>query len=138
MKITKTILLTLLLSVLSFASTQGCELDGGPKVQWRAFKTPAKVGVLGTFTKVTRKTKKNKAKNLKSLLEGQKVEIDSLKMATGNEGRDENIVDNFFKKLEASAIKATIKKVNSNKKLLTLEVILGGVKKSVPMKYDMK
>lgn len=138
MKNLKLALLSLCLIPLTLANSQACELAGGPKVQWRAFKTPAKAGVLGTFTKVTRKTKKNKAKNLSSLLEGQKVEINSLNISTGNEGRDENIVDNFFKKLDAPTIRGTIKKVNEKKKVLTLEIILGGVKKAIPMKYELK
>ncbi len=138
--------LSLLLFTLFFmanshamAQSSACmALKGGPTVQWRAFKTPAKVGVLGTFTDVKVKSSKNKAKNFSELMSGQKVEINSHKIATGNEGRDENIVDNFFKKLKKATIKASIKKINTKKKSLTLEVILDGVKRQVPMAYDFK
>lgn len=130
--------LILLSLLLSFIHVDACELSGAPVVQWRAFKTPAKAGVLGTFTAIQRKTKKNEAKDLGSLLTGQKIEINSHKISTGNEGRDENIVDNFFKKLDAPVIKGTITKVDQKKKLLTLDITISGVKKSVPMKYDIE
>jgi hypothetical protein len=131
--------LSLMANSYAMAQSSTCmELKGKPIIQWRAFKTPAKVGVLGTFTDVQRMSTKNKAKTLSELLNGQKVEINAHKIATGNEGRDENIVDNFFKKLKKNVIKATVKNIDAKKKTLNLEVILDGVKREVPMSYDFK
>lgn len=111
------------------------ELEGLPIVSWVAFKTPQKIGVKGQFNSVE-KTGKNKASSLEDLLLNQSVVLKPEDISTNNPARDKKIKDYFFGKMEASKVLATIK--NVSKKAISIELILNGRKKLVPLAYELK
>ncbi|TDL99235.1 MAG: hypothetical protein C4K58_08125 [Flavobacteriaceae bacterium] len=65
-----------------------------PKLTFTAFKTPAKVGVSGTFNSIK--------------IQGNSFEIDPLSVNTSNPARDQNLVQNFFSLLPFSKISGQI------------------------------
>ncbi len=95
---------------------------------WTAYKTPLKLGVKGTFDKITFTKGKN-------CLEGASVLIDKQSVDTKNPGRDKTLDSFFFAKLKGN-IKARIEKVKE--KTLDVAITLNGVTKKVPFLYTKK
>jgi hypothetical protein len=135
---------TLVNAELSAPKT-GCILSqqGKVVVSWKAYKTPAKLGVGGVFDNVDYKAIKPSGKNFREILIGSSVVIDTNSVNSKNEGRDVKLVNSFFKLLGDGNIKAKIVDMTSNKRVakeprtgsITLEVSINGVTKTVPMKY---
>lgn len=111
------------------------EVIDGPKVSWVAFKTPAKVGVKGSFKNVKR-AGKQKGENLKDLLTGQTVTLSFEDLFTKNPARDKNIKEAFFGNLTNQSIKARVAQVSD--KFITLEILMNAKKISAPLKYSFK
>jgi len=105
----------LTLSALSYAG--GCILTQSDniKVNWKAYKTLAKLGVAGEFTSVNYAPKNKEGKNFKELLVGSTVSINVSKIDTKNEGRDKTLVESFFEKLAGDSIKGEIVAIKANK-----------------------
>ena len=129
---------------LTVAKT-GCILsqEGKVTVSWKAYKTPAKLGVGGVFNEVAYTAVKAKGKNFKEILVGSSVVIDTSSVNSKNEGRDLKLVNSFFKLLGDGKINAKIVDMTSNKRVkreprtgtITVEISMNGVTKSVPMNY---
>lgn len=145
-------LLAILVAFVTLANAElsapktGCILSqqGKVVVSWKAYKTPAKLGVGGVFDKVDYKAIKPSGKNFREILVGSSVVIDTNSVNSKNEGRDVKLVNSFFKLLGDGNIKAKIVDMTSNKRVakeprtgsITLEVSINGVTKTVPMKYS--
>ena len=107
------------------------------KVYWKAFKTFEKIGVDGEFTSVKFTPKQLKAKNLKSLLLGAKIAIDTSKVETNNIGRNKKVVTMFFGKLAGNItgeiVKAEAKTTNSG--TIIAKITMNKKDVLIPMKY---
>jgi len=114
-----------LLATLSIFALAECQLQS---LQWTAFKTPLKLGVKGTFDKMTFVKGKN-------CLEGAEVLINKHSVNTKNLGRDKTLDSFFFSRLKGD-IKAKI--VAVKEKTLDVAITLNGVTKTIPFFYTKK
>ncbi len=144
-------LLIVLVALVTFLNAEltapktGCILSqqGKVVVSWKAYKTPAKIGVGGVFNEVTYTAVKAEGKNFKEILVGSSVVIDTNSVNSKNEGRDLKLVNSFFKLMGNGKINAKIVDMTSNKRVkreprtgsITVEISMNGVTKSVPMNY---
>lgn len=144
----KRILLSLLTlaSISHAASSTGCVLvqPSDLNVTWKAYKTPAKIGVSGQFTAVKYSPNTLEGKNFRELFVGSKVSIDTGKLTTGNPGRDEKLVKFFFSTMSSDSIEAKIidiKRSDRHEKgkprtgTLSVEITMNGKTQTVPMEY---
>jgi polyisoprenoid-binding protein YceI len=124
----KILIISLLLLNIAYAN-KNCtySLDKtNTKISWKAFKTPKKVGVGGSFTQF--EISSFPAKNVENLLQSASFVIDPASTVTGDKGRDMKIVKFFFGSLAADGfIKGLVKKVEVNK--LTVTLYMNGVAK---------
>jgi polyisoprenoid-binding protein YceI len=135
-----------LTSSVSASSKSGCVLaqKGKVTVDWTAYKTASKIGVSGTFDKVDFKAVAKDGKNFREILVGSSVNIDTSSVNSKNTGRDVKLVKFFFKQMKANTMNAKITDIKADKKLkgkartgvVTLDVTMNDVTKSVPMKYS--
>ncbi len=95
---------------------------------WTAFKTPLKLGVKGTFDKIS-------FTKGKDCLKGANVTIDKQSVDTKNPGRDKTLDQFFFSKLKGN-IEAKL--LNVNEKTLDVAITLNGITKIVPFFYTNK
>ena len=102
------------------------------KVTWTAYKTPKKVGVDGSFSKITYFAQE--ADDLKVFLKSAKVEIESSSVDSGNKERDEKLAKFFFKLMKNPIIKAHVQTVQNENTALVM-LTMNNVKKEVSMKY---
>jgi len=129
----KKILLLLLSASAIFASQCHYEVKK-LDVDWKAYKTPLKLGVGGTFDKITlHATDKS---STKALLESATIVIDTSSINSKNSGRDAKLVQFFFDKQGVKDI--NIKVVSVESKIITLAITMNGVTKNVPMKLDLE
>jgi polyisoprenoid-binding protein YceI len=129
----KKILLSLLATSALFASQ--CTYDLKElKVEWKAYKTPLKIGVGGTFDKVSfSATDKS---STKALLASSTIVIDTASIDSKNSGRDAKLVNYFF---ETQGVKEiTIKVLSVEHNRVNLAVTMNGITKTVPMKLDLE
>jgi polyisoprenoid-binding protein YceI len=124
----------------------GCVLvqPANMNVSWKAYKTLGKLGVGGTFTAVKYTPAALEGKNFRELFVGSKVSIDISKIDTGNPGRDETLVKDFFSVLkgktiegEITDIKKTDKHVKGKPRTGSIDVKITMNEKTltIPMKY---
>lgn len=101
------------------------------KLTWTAYKTPKKVGVDGSFSKITYTAQDTETLN--DFLKSAKIEIESSSVVTGMKDRDVKIGAFFFKLMKNPLIKAQVKSIKDD----TLKVVLdmNNVKKEIDMKY---
>jgi len=134
----KIIFSTFLLSITLFAYTNyKCEYkDNNIEVNWKAFKTPIKVGVNGAFNKIEFTSKIKKANDIKDLLLNSNVKIYTYSVNSNNKDRDGKLVNSFFKILNNKKIYAKITDVKD--KILIIELNMNGIVKKVPMNYNYK
>jgi polyisoprenoid-binding protein YceI len=133
-------------SSVSASTKSGCVLaqKGKVTVDWTAYKTASKIGVSGTFDKVDYKAVAKDGKNFREILVGSSVNIDTSSVNSKNTGRDVKLVKFFFKQMDSNTMNAKITDIKADKKLkdkartgvVTLDVTMNGVTKSVPMKYS--
>jgi len=129
----KGIIATISLIVMANASAACVNFTNkNTSVNWVAFKTPAKAGVKGSFTKFTIKPAK-KMGELKDVLIGSTFTVDSQSVHTKNPSRDKKIVKNFFPNIKISGKVTGIKK-----NMVITEMVMNGKKVKVPLKYTMK
>ncbi len=144
----KIILLTAALITLSFGAG-GCLLTQSKSIEvsWKAYKTPAKLGVGGKFTSIEYKPASLDGKNFRDLFVGSTVKIDKSRISTGNEGRDKTLVDSFFDILGGKYIVAKIVDIKATSKhekgkpkkgVITAEITMNGKSVRVPMRYTYK
>ncbi len=103
-------------------------------IQWKAFKTPSKVGVSGKLPKFTLKGK-NQGNSIKEISQQISLDIDTSRVDTGNPSRDKKIAKFFFEQMKTQSIKAKVKQIKSKK--MTLIIQMNGIEKTVPMNYQM-
>lgn len=109
------------------------------KVYWKAFKTFKKIGVDGEFTHIKFTPKHLKAKDLKDLLLGSKIVIDTTKLETNNIGRNKKIISLFFGKLAGDSITGEIietKEKTTYSGTLIAKIVMNKKEVLIPMKYD--
>ena len=107
----------------------------GLTIKWTAFKTPKKVGVSGTLPTYSL-SGKTQGKSVADLLKGQKIDIRVNKVDSGNAGRDVKIVKFFFSELVGGDT-ITAKVTDVSKDVITMEMILNGKKKEIPLTYKL-
>jgi polyisoprenoid-binding protein YceI len=118
----KKILLSLITLVsLSYATqpaATGCVLvqPANMNVTWKAYKTLGKLGVGGKFTAVKYTPAALEGKNFRELFVGSKVSIDVSQIDTGNPGRDETLVKDFFSVLKGKTIEGEITNIKKTDK----------------------
>jgi polyisoprenoid-binding protein YceI len=128
-------------TALATAGTCTYKINGTPHITWKAYKTPLKIGVGGTFKKIDFTAPKEK-RTLRALLEGATVRIDVGSVDSGNAGRDEKLRRDFFGKMESGEIEARIVSVRPDPKeddegVLRLEVTMNGHTVPVLMRYEV-
>nr|WP_321268577.1 YceI family protein [uncultured Sulfurimonas sp.] len=139
-----------LIATLSSAEEMGtkkgsCILsqDGSVSVSFKAYKTPAKVGVGGVFDSVKYTAIAPEGNNFREILVGSSVIIDTLSVNTKHESRDATLVKFFFKQMKDSKIEAKIVDIKSDKRMrgkpktgvMSVAVTMNGITKNVPMSY---
>ncbi len=136
-KILLSLILGLSLAQANCTFSQPTNVD----VNFKAFKTPLKIGVGGHFTKVNYKSSVKSAADLNTLLAGSSVNIEVASIDSNNKDRDIKLLNDFFKQMVGPDIKAeivTLKKDKEEKKtgIATVSVTMNGVTRDVPMKYS--
>ncbi|MDD5156897.1 YceI family protein [Sulfurimonas sp.] len=150
----KKIVLLAVIAILAFGSSvgasekSGCELSqvGAVEVGWTGYKTPAKVGVGGSFDSVKYTPVAKSGNNFRSVLVGSTVVIDTTTVNSKNQGRDEKLVKFFFGMMSQKNIEAKIVDIKADEKIkdaprtgiVSVEIDMNGVKKIVLMKYSFK
>lgn len=146
----KSLLAILLTATVAYAveatPKMACTLsqEGPVKVTWKAYKTPFKVGVGGTFDKALYTPAAKEGKNFKEILVGSTLSIDESSVDSGNKGRDAKLVKFFFDMMAGTAIKAKIITIQADKietgkpktGMLTAEITMNNIPKQIPMKYS--
>jgi len=135
-KIALSLLLAFGLAQANCSFSQPSDVD----VTWTAFKTPLKKGVSGHFKKVNYSSSVKNSKTLNDLLADSSVSIDVSSVDSKNPGRDQKLLDAFFKKMAGPDIKARIVSLKRDKDarktgLATVSVTMNGVTREVPMPY---
>ncbi len=146
----KKLLLTIMILSTTLFATQtlpqaGCILsqEGAITVGWKAYKTPAKIGVGGLFRDVTYTPAKKEGKNFKEILVGSLVTINTASVNSKNEARDKKLVNLFFKLLKEQTITAKVLDIKATSKhdekprtgQITISIMMNGITKEVPMAY---
>jgi len=115
---------------------QGCELESF-SVNWTAFKTPAKIGVSGTFERPKLKLANHKDDCLLSVLPMSTVHIQTASVKTDNAQMDNNIVNAFFKSMnKGEYIDAIIKRIDIAQKELSVEITMNDKTQTVFMNFN--
>lgn len=128
----KIILLLLIFATVSFASECRYQVKK-INVDWKAYKTPLKIGVGGTFDRVTLKAADKDSK--KSFLESSTVIIDTSSINSKNSGRDAKLVKYFF---DVQNVKKIIAKVISiERSIINIDITMNGITKTIPMKLNI-
>lgn len=131
----KKICFALLLLIPVFANAECLQIsDKDLVVKWTAFKTPAKVGVSGEFSKFKFDGKTN-GTSIKDIVYGLGLKIDHQSVNTGNESRDGKIAKFFFSTSKNAEIIARVTKISD--KNITLKINMNGVDRDVPMSYSI-
>ena len=135
-----------LVSTLSAAQKSGCVLaqKGEVVVTWKAYKTPLKLGVDGTFDDIKYIPVAPEGKNFREILVGSSIVIDTKKINSKNKGRDETLYKSFFKQMNIQGIKAKIIDIKADPKVkgaprtgvVAVEIDMNGVNRVIPMKYS--
>jgi len=136
-KIALSLILAFGLAEASCSFAQPTDVD----VTWKAFKTPLKLGVGGHFTKVNYTSSVKSSTDLNTLVAGSTVAIEVASVDSNNKGRDEKLLNDFFKQMAGPNIKAKILSLKKNKDarktgIATVSVTMNGVTREVPMKYS--
>lgn len=99
-------------------------------ITWKAYKTPAKIGVGGTFDAI--KLSAMPDKTPESLLEGAKVIVDTQSVDSKNRGRDAKLVKFFFNVQGVKTITAEVKRLD--KDTAYVDITMNGTTRTIPMK----
>lgn len=104
------------------------------EVNWTGYKTPAKVGVGGTFDKVIYAPVAKNGNDFKSILVGSTAVIDMSSVNSNDKGRDATLVEFFFGLINNKNIEAKIVNISVDKRI-DVEIVMNDVKKTIPMSY---
>jgi len=103
-------------------------------LEWEAYKTPLKLGVKGSFDKISIDAKERSSK--KAFLETARLKIDTTSINSKNSGRDAKLVKFFFDVQNVKEI--DIQAITLKNNILTLEITMNGITKQVPMKVEFE
>ncbi|MEK6659709.1 MAG: YceI family protein [Campylobacterota bacterium] len=133
-------------SSLYASAKGGCELAqvGAVEVGWIGYKTNEKIGVGGSFESVVYTPIVKSGENFRSILVGSTVVIDTSSVNSKDKGRDEKLAKFFFGMMSSKNINAKIVDIKADEKvkdaprtgIVSVEIEMNGVKKTVPMKYS--
>jgi len=104
------------------------------QINWKAYKTPLKIGVGGTFDDV--KIKTTDKSSTKTFLETSTIVINTASVDSKNSGRDAKLVQYFFNTQNVKSIKAKV--VSIKDKIITVAISMNGITKNIPMKLDLE
>ena len=146
-KIIATAVLALgLVSSVNAAQKSGCVLaqKGKVTVEWKAYKTPLKLGVGGTYDDVKYRAAAKEGKNFREILVGSAVTIDTKSVNSKNKARDEKLYNSFFKQMNIQNMEAKIIDIKADPKvknaprtgIVSVEIQMNGITKTIPMKYS--
>ncbi|QOY55621.1 YceI family protein [Candidatus Sulfurimonas marisnigri] len=134
-----------LLNSAELSSTNGCELSqvGEFGVNFKAFKTPSKIGVGGGFDSVNYKAASLSGESLQDIFVGSSVNIETKSVNSKNPGRDAKLVESFFYVMVGKNISAKIIAIKDDKKAeagqrtgsLLVEINMNNIVKEVPMRF---
>jgi len=120
--------------------------EGPLVVDFKAYKTAAKIGVGGVFDTVVYTSKVSSGKNFREIFIGETVSINTASVNSKNKERDDKLVTFFFEKMLSKEITAKILDYKSDKifkgkpktGMFMVEITMNGVTKTVPMNstYD--
>jgi len=136
-------------SVLAFATQptpkMNCTLsqEGAVSINWKAYKTPAKIGVGGIFDKVIYTPASKEGHNFRQILVGSTVSIDTKSVNSKNKGRDAKLVSFFFEQMTGDTLTAKIVDIHAKSKetgkpktgTLIAEITMNAITKKIPMNY---
>jgi polyisoprenoid-binding protein YceI len=129
----KTILLSLLGAGALFAGQ--CHYEAkNVEIDWKAYKTPLKIGVSGTFDKVLVKAKNRDSKE--AFFHSANITIDTSSINSKNSARDAKLVGSFFEVQDVKEIKAEV--VQLKKDTLTVAITMNSITKDIPLKVDLE
>jgi hypothetical protein len=136
----KKYILGICLLVISHSLFGACkyEKNGRLDISFKAYKTPLKIGVGGTFNTLTYKNPVSKADTLRTLLKGASVYIDTASVYTKNAPRDKKIATYFFHTMVQKGIDAKIIGVETKegqKGILDLDITMNGVTHNAQMRF---
>ncbi len=117
--------------------------DGPVSVNWKAYKTPAKIGVGGVFNSVKYTANAPQGNNFREILVGSSVVIDTTSVNSKNAPRDAKLVKFFFEQMSSKNISAKIVDIKSDKRVrgkpktgvMSVAITMNGITKDVSMKY---
>jgi len=134
----KKIILSTAIALLMANTLQAKECFDAQKmdVTWTSYKTMAKIGVGGDFSKVNLKVINKKAPTIESMLKGASVTLELRDIDAHLSLKNSNIAEFFTSKLDSKNIIAQIIAVDAKK--MTLHITLNGITKTVPMFYTLK
>ena len=98
-------------------------------VSWTAFKTPAKVGVGGSFKSLGLNKSKLASTNVQGLFEGIQFAIETSSVDTNNSPRDKKIHKFFFQNVEK--LEGKVLEADETSMLISLK--MNGVQKEIPL-----
>lgn len=110
---------------------------GDVTVGFTAFKTAAKLGVGGTFDKVSTEGMQQ-GKTVDLLLKGAKAHVVMSSVNTKNKGRDATLVENFFNKMRGDLIEATVLSVDEKSSTIVVGIAMNAMSYEVPLKLSSK
>ena len=114
---------------------------GNVEVDFKAYKTPLKIGVGGKFDSVKYISELKSAPDLKMLLVDSKVNIEPSSVNSANAARDKKLVDFFFNTMKQKEISAKIIdiKIDNNSKplsgVLNVDIKMNGVSHDAQLKF---
>ena len=120
------------LAFSTFLSAQCLYNAHESELEFKAFKTPLKVGVKGTFDNYTLQAVPSVSQ--KELLSSSSVTIETKNVNTGNKGRDAKLVSSFFEVQGVKQITAKVLSVQGE--IADVSITMNGVTKTVPMKIE--
>jgi hypothetical protein len=126
-----------LLCVLALSSNvqaKSCFNSDKIDVKWVSYKTLAKIGVSGNFSKVDLKITNKDAKDVQTLLTSARVDISLDAIDAHMDLKNSNIAKFFTALLDDKEIKTKI--ISATEKNLQLEVTLNGTTQTIPMSYE--
>ncbi|MDD5051469.1 MAG: YceI family protein [Sulfuricurvum sp.] len=103
------------------------------KVSWKAFKTYEKIGVAGSFDRVTSQI--IDANSIDALLMKSSIIIDTSSVNSGNPSRDATLVESFFKTQNVQSINANVKSAKDGKALV--DITMNGILRTIPFSYTV-
>jgi len=117
---------------------------GAVDVSWTAYKTPAKLGVGGTFNQVTFKAAAPSGTNFKQIFVGATLLIQTDSVNSNNSARDAKLVQFFFDKMVSKTIEGKIigytagarEKGKPKTGVFTVAITMNKVTKNIPMNFS--